>query len=439
MSDQIDSAEPKDKGKITPPPILVLAASIRSRMPSADMDRSLARLTNYQEVYELIYALASERQISNTDGIVLAASVGARSQGGQVRVVRLRDHYPVEPGASPRNLESLQELAGNCQGLVVGTPVYFGDRSSWVESFFHSALPSGRLPLAGKVVGFVSVGAKRNGGQETTNVLGLQDCLARGANILGNGPPTSQYGGTAVAGDAGAILDDNFGLQTSFGTGLRVAQMASLPPAVSPAEESPPKLLLLYTSRPDRRISTWLEKSLPPGCLVEEVVLDEQPLGRCLACTPCPNRNTDEKRFPCRQRDSMVELREKMLSAEGILLVGVLHRDQDLEGYQVFAERTRFIRRNNFELSHKPTGIVQFCAPDRDQFFFLRATNLFLRHNTLVVGPGFMGRILGSQLLPGPEVLEDYLSHFKSQIHRYRPAHERWRKEAVYEPVGYKS
>ncbi len=419
------------------PLVLLLSASVRSRLDSSEFNRRLAHLKGYQDAYEMIYALASERRISNTEGITLAAAGGALSQGAKVHAVRLRDHFPVAAGSPPRELDRLRRLARECQGLVVGTPVYFGDRSSPVEAFLHSALPPGELPLADKVVGFISVGAKRNGGQETTNVLGLQDCLALGAHILGNGPPTSQYGGTAVAGDAGAILDDNFGLQTSFGTGRHVAQLASLAQAFPPDRQLTSRLLLLHTAAPDRRVSAWLGKAMPAACQVEEVVLSEQRLGRCLGCTPCPANSEDSDRFLCRQADDMRELRRKLHRAEGIILVGVLHQGQDLEAYQVFTERTRFIRRHHFELSHKPTGIIQFCQPHRDHLFFLRATNFFLRHNTVVVGPGFMGRVLEKELIPGPQALSAYLQYFRDQIHRYRYASNPWRQDAIYEPIGY--
>ena len=78
-------------------------------------------------------------------------------------------------------------------GVILSTPVYFGSCSSGIRNFILD------FDLADKAVGCLSVGAKRNGGQETAILQALHLAATKGAVITGNGPPTAQYGGTALS------------------------------------------------------------------------------------------------------------------------------------------------------------------------------------------------------------------------------------------------
>ena len=416
--------------------VLGLIGSVRARCPNATLNGEINRISTYDEAYTLIYKMASERRVCNTEGIMIASAAGVRSQGSFVQTIRLNEFFPVNTRKPQPDPELLSELTSQSQGIIIASPVYFGDRSSMVEAFLRLIAQQGELPLAGKVVGVNSVGAKRNGGQESTNILGLQDCLALGANVLGNGPPTSQYGGTAIAGDVGTILDDNFGLQTSFGVGKRVALMSAVPAESQPGTTEP-RVLIIYTSSPDKEVSSWMEKALPSGMRVKEVSLDQFSINRCRGCSPCPQAQTMNRDFPCIQNDDMVELRSKILAADGILLVGVFRGKRDLGHYQIFTERTRFIRRNHFEIANLPTGVIQFCDLPGDNFFSIRATNFLLRHNTMIVGPGYSGKILKGELWPGRESLGDYLAHYKTQVENYMTTYRRLREQDVYVAVGY--
>ena len=56
----------------------------------------------------------------------------------------------------------------------------------------------------------------------------MQSVTELGGLVVGNGPPTSQFGGTAVGGNIGTMENDYFGIMTSQGTGLRVAETAEI-------------------------------------------------------------------------------------------------------------------------------------------------------------------------------------------------------------------
>lgn len=417
------------------PRVLGIVGSVRSLYPAEEFERDLLRLGTFDDAYNHIYGLASRRRICNTDGAMIAACFGAAEQGASVSVARLPDLLG-DGGDAEAGRRALLEAVAKADGLIVGTPVYFGDRSSFVERLFNLLEEQGDLPLKGKSLGFVSVGAKRNGGQETTNILGLNDAMGLGANVVGNGPPTSQYGGTAVAGDLGAVLDDNHGLLSSYGTGGRVARVASLP-KLSKAAAAPPRLLAVYTATPPEEQRQLLRDSLPKGVVLEELFLDQHELGHCLACHTCPHPNALKSDHPCIQRGGMVEIRRRLLAADGIVLVGAFTGTRSLTHYQLFAERTRFIRRHDFELANVPLGLVVLARPGGGQNFPLRATNLALRHNMIVVGPGYTGHLDHGRVRPSLRGLTRYLRHLASQAQRYRLTRQLWQGHDLYEAVGY--
>ena len=416
--------------------VLGIVGSGRSRFTADALLKSLERVTSFDQAHNLIYNMAMNRKICNTEGAMIAAGCGVIAEQGDLGLVRLKDYFPDSKTPSDSQLDDLLRTVLAARGLVMASPVYFGDRSSQVEALFSLLGRTSDFPLLGKVVGFVSTGAKRNGGQETTNVLGLSDSLALGANIIGNGPPTGQYGGTIVAGDLGAVVDDNFGLMTAYGTGRRVSSMASVP-LLKPVPLQGCRLAVVYTSRPPQWLKSIVQDALPKQFLIDEYFLDELDINRCLACSPCPNSKAKAEEYLCRQKDGMVDVRQGLMEADGLLLIGVLMEGRGLEPYQIFAERTRFIRRNNFELSNLPVGVAVFSDRYREPNFLMRATNWALRHNTLIIGPGYTGRVTNQTIWPDIKSMVGYFEHLHSQVIRYRNLRLQSGDDYVYEPIGY--
>ena len=89
-------------------------------------------------------------------------------------------------------LEQVFNRLEQADGLILGSPVYFGTVSAQMKAFWDkSRCIRMENALIGKVGGAVSVGASRFGGQETT-VRTMHDImLIHGMNIIGDG--SSQY------------------------------------------------------------------------------------------------------------------------------------------------------------------------------------------------------------------------------------------------------
>lgn len=114
-------------------------------------------------------------------------------------------------------------------GIIIGTPVYFGNMSSLCKAFLDRciALRKNKFALSGKVGGVLAVGGCRNGGQELT-IRSVQTALmAQQMIIVGDGLPTGHCGAT-VWNDktVGDVTKDEFGMATAANLGRHVAEIA---------------------------------------------------------------------------------------------------------------------------------------------------------------------------------------------------------------------
>lgn len=279
----------------------------------------ITEIMNSEDIIASIYEIAYEGKISNSQSLLLSALWGAHKEGANVEVIYPDDDIP------------------NFDGVILSSPVYFGDRSSILQDFIMN------IDLQEKAVGVVSTGAKRNGGQETTNIYALYDCLDKGSLITGNGPPTAQYGGTGWAGNKTAIVNDDFGIKTSYGTGMQVTKLAKL--INTPESQTKPNIVFVLVT--DDEIDLKFMEDFTESN-IEVIDIANKRIKRCVGCPICPNGDLD-KEYKCIQKDDMVEIREKMISADCIIFVsGNVNKN-----FQKFIERTRFIRRTHFELGER--------------------------------------------------------------------------------------
>jgi len=116
------------------------------------------------------------------------------------------------------------------RGIIVGTPVYFGNMSFLCKAFLDRciAFRKNRMALSNKVAGVLAVGGCRNGGQELT-IRSVQTALMCQQMILvGDGAPTAHIGATVWNNGKGDVTEDAFGMATAKNLGRRVAEVAVL-------------------------------------------------------------------------------------------------------------------------------------------------------------------------------------------------------------------
>lgn len=113
-------------------------------------------------------------------------------------------------------------------GLIIGTPVYFGNMSALCKSFLDRciAFRKNNFSLSGKVAGVVAVGGNRNGGQELTIQSVQVALMSHQILIVGDGLPTAHWGGTVWNQSDDDISQDEYGVSTARNLGRRVAEVA---------------------------------------------------------------------------------------------------------------------------------------------------------------------------------------------------------------------
>jgi multimeric flavodoxin WrbA len=136
---------------------------------------------------------------------------------------------PLEPGQKDDFGQLVPKLSDpKVAGIIVGTPVYFGNMTSLCKAFLDRciAFRKNKLALSNKVAGVLAVGGVRNGGQEMTIQSVLAALLCQEMIIVGDGRPTAHIGATVWNNGKTPVTEDDFGMATAKNLGRRVAQVA---------------------------------------------------------------------------------------------------------------------------------------------------------------------------------------------------------------------
>lgn len=111
-----------------------------------------------------------------------------------------------------KSLEKVFARFNQCDGIILGSPVYFGTVSGQMKSFWDkSRAVRHNKTLLNVVGGALTVGGSRFGGQETT-LRALQDImLVQGMIVIGDGYIDDDCGHLGVAAQKPSDLDENAG------------------------------------------------------------------------------------------------------------------------------------------------------------------------------------------------------------------------------------
>ena len=188
---------------------------------------------------KIIGVIGSPRTGSNTEILIKKALESAEKVGAETDIINLGS-AEIEPCIACDICKSTGECSiydemrditqklPEAHGLILGSPVYFGNVTSQMKIFMDRSRPLRiDFKLRDKVAGAISVGASRNGGQETTISAMHEFLLIHDAIIVGDGAPLAHYGGTGMGGVVGDTKLDEHGIKTSINLGKRVAELAT--------------------------------------------------------------------------------------------------------------------------------------------------------------------------------------------------------------------
>lgn len=351
----------------------------------------------FDELYRNLQRSGGLKGLSNSEIALAAALWGARDKGAEISHIPLPDHFPAS--GEPQNLDELKAALRAADGIIVSTPVYFGDRGSLVQEFVEMIRADDELraDLEGKLYAGVSVGAKRNGGQETTLIYAMMDMLTLGFLAVGNdSATTSQYGGTGHAGDVGTMPKDKYGLDTAIGTGRRIASVAAL---LKVADEGAltdrPKMDFWVLQDRDGELGDRMApfaKAIEAEAETRFLSLVDKTIRPCIACDICPTHVGPDGEYRCiirRREDGVVDAHAELLKAD--VLVPALYSPVDRKGlvsvYQQFMERTRYLRRGDYVFTDHLVLPLVVTEVGSKEFLDLRMMTSFVRHHTVLVEP----------------------------------------------------
>jgi multimeric flavodoxin WrbA len=190
------------------------------------------------DMVKIIGLVGSPRRGGNTEHLMKTALVAAGELGVDTELINLGS-AEIEPCIACDICKDTGECAiyddmteiinkvRDAHGIIIGSPVYFGNVTSQVKMFMDRSRPLRMdFKLRNVVGGAIAVGASRNGGQETTISAIHEFLLIHDAIVVGDGSPLAHYGGTGVGGAKSDTLNDEFGIETSKNLGKRVAELA---------------------------------------------------------------------------------------------------------------------------------------------------------------------------------------------------------------------
>ena len=187
---------------------------------------------------KIIGVVGSPRIKGNTNFLVEKALESAEKLGADTEIIQLGKSN-INPCIACEickktgkcsiedDMETILGKISSAHGLIIGSPVYFGNVTSQIKMFMDRSRPlRASFQLKDTVGGAISVGASRNGGQETTCAAIHDFLLIHDALVVGDGIPTAHYGGTGVGGAKSDCQTDEMGIQTAENLGKRVTELA---------------------------------------------------------------------------------------------------------------------------------------------------------------------------------------------------------------------
>lgn len=401
---------------------------------------------SFLEIYSNLKKSKGDRGLSNSEVALAAALWAAAQKGADIDHLSLSEYFLAS--GQTRNLAELKEKLIEADGILISGPVYFGDRGSLAHSLIDLIRhdPELRQKLQGKLYAGLAVGAKRNGGQETTLIYQMWDMINLGLLAVGNdSDTTSQYGGTGHGGDIGTMYKDSYGLDTAMGTGRRIG---SLVQKRSYRREMMGAVKVLFLILQDRghEVQTRIQQLVNSHRnAVDATIINitEKSVLRCLACDFCPTHIDVDEVYRCiikSSKDDMENLHQELLHHDVIVPVVFSANDtsQIVNNYQTFIERTRYLRRGDYVFSNQLVAPLTFEEIGVRENYSMRMMTSMLRHHTVMSRP-MIGHIHNGEVLNQGQIefeFKELLAHAK-QLTAARLAAVADTENSKYNPVGY--
>lgn len=378
--------------------------------------------------FKLLHHLKTEKPrkgISNSEVALAVALWEAWKKQVNFEYVSLSDYF--QAFKKSKDIDRLKEELVSADAILLSGPVYFGDRGSLVQELIDVLKRDKELScmLRGKLFGGISIGAKRNGGQETTLIYQILDMTSLGFIAVGNdSDTTSQYGGTCVAGDIGSVINDEYGINTARGVGRRLANLLLKYNHKGKLLDKPRILFVILqdeSSGIGRACVEQLIETNSKQMAANIIDVSKMKLFHCLACDSCPNKIDIDDVYRCKigKADGFYKIHNQLMDHDAIVPVAVSMNDyhKTRTNYQTFLERTRYLRRGDYFFSDIMVSPLIFQEIGSMENLHIRMVTSFIRHHTVISKP-IIGYLDKGKILNESDVFENFkfLIHDSSKL-----------------------
>ena len=171
---------------------------------------------------KVVGIVGSPRANGNTEFMVKTTLNRIKKSGIETELITLHDkniNYCIGCDSCKKtnkcgindDMQELTKKVKDADGIIMSSPVYFGDMTGLAKSFIDRLRPLRNIhAFKFKVCGAISTGGFRNGGQETTIHSIYDFFLIQGGIVVGDDRPTAHYGATGV----GKTSEDDVAIET---------------------------------------------------------------------------------------------------------------------------------------------------------------------------------------------------------------------------------
>ena len=368
----------------------------------ADIDKLNEKKLTFEDKYKELKKHKGNRGLSNSEtALVYALWNSLQEKNISIDYLSLSNIFEAE---NKNKLDYFKKKFLNCNALLVSGPVYFGDRGSLTQRMIEFINSDEECMQHAKKILYagLAVGAKRNGGQETTLIFQTLDFLNMGCKVIGNGhDTTAQYGGTIVAGDIGKAVKDDYGIKTALSTGKNIAEVLNnidLNKDISGQELIKPHKCNIFILQDNKQEEcTKVIKSLLKNYKNKNISFNvfevfKEEVHKCIACDICPISYDSSEKYRCiinNKNDFFKKNHEKIIDCDSFIFAAYSGTNfvNIKTNYQQFIERTRYLRRDNYLFGRKLVSSFILSEVNSNRNLHIRILTSLVRHHNILFKP----------------------------------------------------
>ena len=414
-----------------------------------DEIENLNKDLSFEEKYKQLKKHKGNRGLSNSEASLVYALWQSYRNDVDIDYLSLSNIFENE---NKNKLNFFKKKFLSSDAILISGPVYFGDRGSLTQRMIEFINSDKQCIRHVKKIFYagLAVGAKRNGGQETTLIFQMTDFLNMGAKVVGNGhDTTSQYGGTLVAGDIGKVQSDEYGIRTALSTGENLAkslkdfnQTQNKIKQEDQKSIKKQKICNVFVMQDNEKeectkvISSFVKNNRNNNVKFNIFKVYKEKVYRCIACDLCPTSYGDKNNYRCiiNNKDDFFKLYHKeIINCDSFIFAAYSGENfyNINSNYQQFIERTRYLRRDDYTMGSKLVTSFIVSEVNSNRNLHIRTLTSLIRHKNILSKPLLIFKNNNTYIN-----IDGVKKNFKNFVKDIENIKSR-KEENTYVPIGY--